>query len=526
LQKEHGDNSKNNWFLEGTQCGLFQAPKSLEKFRMVGPKPYRTGRNEATVEKIQVKRDLSMLKSPQSAKKLGEILAVILVIAGINRLGSFEAGFGSFPVNPYTFFSIFAAVWFGRLYGFAAFLLSLLSLALPFPQQRWPESVFQLYAHFKVPFLWALVGVYLFGMVHTYFTAQLETKNKYLRKAASEKFRLDTEVKALVEVNRDLEERVLRQQESVTSLFSRIKDLSSQNLAETLAALLDMVGQYAWASKASVWINRPEENVLERYATLGWQEEDLALQKLPVTESIEGWVVRNNLVFSARMLVNYANLRKMDRGRNIMAFPISFGKVVWGVLNIEEMPFSKFNLYTEKILGALIDLGSPSIEKTVANERLMVTALHPQTGFPLISVLQKKMEQWVSSLEYKGSSFSIIILELVNFDSILSSFGDKKTYGLIKRYMGEIKTLSGNVGEVYHYQKESQMVLFYPQIDYDGTALFCFDLLGMINGKTWQIDEKVVPMDMLIGFANSGKGKIEGDSILRAAEEVLEKQKR
>lgn len=478
------------------------------------------------MEKVQVKRDLLTLNSPKTGKKLGEVLTVIVVIAGINRLGSFEVGFGSFPVNPYAFFSIFAAVWFGRFYGFTAFLLSILSLTVPFPQQRWPESVFQLYARFRIPFLWALVGVYVFGMVHTYFLNQLEAKNKFLRKAASEKFRLDTEVKALVEVNRDLEERVLRQQESVTSLFTRIKDLTSQNLTETLSILLDMVGQYAWASKASLWIYRPEENILERSATLGWQEEDMALQKLSVNESIEGWVARNNLVFSARMLVNYANLRKMDQGRNIMAFPISFGKAVWGVLNIEEMPFSKFNLYTEKILGALIDLGSPSIEKTVANEQLMVTELHPQTGFPLYSVLRKKMEQWVSSLEYKGSTFSIIILELVNFDSIMTTFGDKKTYGLIKRYMGEIKILSGNVGDVYHYQREGQMVLFYPQIDYDGTALFCFDLLGMINGKTWEIDEKAVPMDMLIGFANSGKGKIEGDSILRVAEEVLEKQKR
>jgi len=152
----------------------------------------------------------------------------------------------------------------------------------------------------------------------------------------------------------------------------------------------------------------------------------LALQKLPVNESIEGWVVRNNLVFSARMLVNYANLRKMDQGRNIMAFPISFGKAVWGVLNIEEMPFSKFNLYTEKILGALIDLGSPSIEKTVANERLMVTELHPQTGFPLYSVLRKKMEQWVSSLEYRGSTFPLLFWSWLILIPLWLTLGIKK----------------------------------------------------------------------------------------------------
>jgi GGDEF domain-containing protein len=216
----------------------------------------------------------------------------------------------------------------------------------------------------------------------------------------------------------------------------------------------------------------------------------------------------------------------MDKGRNILTFPVSFGKSVWGVLNIEEMPFSKFNLYTEKILGVLIELGSPAIEKTVTNERLMLTELHPLTGFPLYPVLRRKMDQWASFLEYKGSPFSVIILEFSGFDSLVKTFGEKKTYTLIRHCMEEIKALSGNVLDVFHYEKDGQLVLFYPRIDYDGTALFCFDLLGMLNGESWNLDEQEVPMDLLIGFANSGKGKIDADSILHSAEEVLEKQKR
>ncbi len=462
----------------------------------------------------------------QILKKSLEVVAVAVIVAIANRLGPFEAGFVASPANPYVLFSLFAAVWFGTWYGFLALLLSLISLFIPFPRQGPSLDAMQLVATYKISFLWTLVAVYVFGLVHDNFLDQLGAKNKFLRKAASEKSRLDTEKKALVEVNRDLEERVLRQQESITSLFARIRDLTTQSVGETLAILLDMVRQYAWATKASVWIYKPEDNSLECEATIGWEEEEKGLQRIPSADTIEGWVVRNNLVFSARMLINYANLRKMDKGRNILAFPISFGKTVWGVLNIEHMPFSKFNLYTEKILGVLLELGSPAIERSVANERLMFTQLHPETSLPLYPVLRRKMEQWASSSEYQGSGFSVIILELSKFDAIMSKYGEKKVFALIRRYMGEIKALSGNVLDLYHYRNEGQMALFYPQIDFDGTALFCFDLLGMLNGKVWQIDEDAVPMDLLMGYANSGKGRVDVDSILVAAEEVLGKQKR
>lgn len=478
------------------------------------------------MEKVQASRRLRIWPIPKVLTKAGEVVAVAAVIAAANRLGSFEPGFASSPINPYVIFCLFAAVWLGPWYGLLAYAAALVSLLVPFPQGGGPASLASAFLQYRVPLLWTLVAVYVFGLVHDRFRDRLDAKSRFLRRSASEKARLDTEVKALIEVNRDLEERVLRQQESITSLFARIREMTTHSVSETLDVLLDMVCQYSWASKASVWRFRPEDDCLECAATIGWEEGEKELASIPAAESIEGWVARNNLVFSARMLVSYANLRKMDKGRNLLTFPISFGKTVWGVLNIEDMPFSKFNLYTEKILSVLIELGSPAIERTVADERLLLTELHPLTAFPLYSVLRRKMVLWANSPESRKSSFSVIILELASMGTVIESFGEAKAYALLKRWMGEIKTLSGNVLDPYHYVKEGQIALFYPQIDFDGTALFCFDLLGMLNGKSWEIDERVVPMDVFLGYANSGKGKFEADAILRAAEEVLEKQKR
>lgn len=477
------------------------------------------------VKEIRASSSPWLSAAPGILKNSAEVVAFVIVVAAANRLGPLEPVFVSSAVNPYVAFSIFAAVWFGPGYGLLAFLASLASLLLPFPSGVNGQGISLLLEN-RIALLWTLVAIYGFGLIHDRNADLLGAKTRFLRRAASEKERLGREVKALVEVNRELEERVLRQQESITSLFSRIRDLKAQSVGEALTVLLDMVCQYSWASKASVWSYRPVESYLDCEASVGWDEDERSLVRIPVGESIEGWVARNNLLFSARMLVNYANLRKMDKGRNVMAFPISFGKTVWGVLNIEEMPFSKFNLYTEKILGVLIELSLPALERTITGERLMLTEIHPHTGFPLQSVLRRRMDQWTVGPEYRGSTFSVIVLELSGFESMVAGFGEDKSYALLKKWMAEIQALSGNAIEVFHYLKEGKIALFYPQIDYDGTALFCLELITMLNGQSWEIDGRAVPMDILMGYANNGKGDLDADSILAAAEDVLARQKR
>ena len=143
---------------------------------------------------------------------------------------------------------------------------------------------------------------------------------------------LKRQVRALQSANSELEERISRQEDSITSLYSQVQVLNSLNLAKALQAILEMVRRFIGATRCSIWEHRQEAKSLALVASIGGGEG--ATGMLPDESSIEGWVVRNNMMFSVKMLLTNEPLAKLDTGRNIMTLPITAGRRIWGVLNI------------------------------------------------------------------------------------------------------------------------------------------------------------------------------------------------
>ena len=127
---------------------------------------------------------------------------------------------------------------------------------------------------------------------------------------------------------------------------------------------------------------------------------------LNIENSIEGWVYRNNRIVSARIINNYENLKKMDTGRNLITLPIPLHKNIWGVLNIEDMPFVKYNQYTERMLEIIISLAEPALSRAVDHERqIQQSETDTDTNLPLFSQLYNLLNRYItSSTEDKAES--------------------------------------------------------------------------------------------------------------------------
>ena len=371
-----------------------------------------------------------------------------------------------------------------------------------------------------------LIGVYLFGMIRDSYIIRINNYRSMAKKEAFEKFKYKKEVKALSAVNNELEERVLRQHESVTSLYKQIKALHTQDFTETLNILLSTVNKFSRAEKASVWRYDSITNQLVMIANIGWEAEDSMHSILDIDDSIEGWCFRNNLHFSVRMLLEYENLRKMDKKRNIFTFPINFSNSSWGILNVEEMPFIKYNLYVENILSILIDLASPEIERAVDYESIIIhKEINEFTGLPsygqLNGVIEKNMGKAVSG----NKTFSVVIIEVLNFSEFIKEFGEEKSYKLLLQLFEKLNILSKNKIDFYHFKEKNQLVIYYPDIDYDGVSLFCLETLGIINNSSWKINDKSLVIDAILGYSSLGHQKISVEELFAVAENLLEMQK-
>jgi polysaccharide biosynthesis protein PelD len=463
-----------------------------------------------------------------SLRILVEILAFSLVLFLINFfIFSDNPGFLSGPFNPYTALALIAAAYYGKFFGFITFLVTLSLMMIPVSRESALIDYWKtLWQTQSISITIVLIGVYLLGMIRDSYTVRIKHYQNITRKEVMEKSKYKKEAEALAAVNNELEERVLRQTESVTSLYTQIKALHTQNLTETLNVLLKTVNKFSWAEKASIWRYDQSSLQLVMIANIGWQPDDYDNTILDIDESIEGWSFRNNMIFSVRMLLEYDHLSKMDKKRNIFTFPINFSSSSWGILNIEEMPFTKYNLYVEKILSILVDLAAPEIERAVEYESIVTfEETNPFTNLPAYSQFYSMLEKTIAKASTGTHHFSVVLIELLNFSEIQGEFGEESTFKLILELLDKLNKLSKNKIDFFHYKENNQIAMYYPDIDYDGVSMFCLETLGIINNTAWKIYDRALVIDAILGYSSFGNQVIPVEELLSVAENLLEMQK-
>ncbi len=465
-------------------------------------------------------------------RRIGEVALFSLAVGAVNMLFPRDPGFFAGVFNPYLFLALLVAAYYGKYYGLASLALSCLVVALPLPavlQLRRPE-IWQL-SYWRqlgrmapVPVALTLAGVWVFGLVRDAGASRLQRTRERLKSFSRRAADLLRQKKALETVNRELERRISRQQESVTALHGEIQQLFSLNLGGALEALLETVCRFSGATAASVWEYRPEGKELALSTAVGERRNLPAA--IPVEGTIEGWVVRNSMIFSVKMLVQYENLRKMDSGRNLLTLPLHAGRRIWGVLNIADMPFVRYNLYTEKLVAMIVALTAPALEKALEYESVMRQAeVNPHTGLPGFSQFYSLLVSTLARVREAQGTASVIVLELANFERLQEEHGRERVVGLLGSLSAEMESLARGQASFFHYKSENQLAILFPNLDYDGASLFSLEALGAVNDRQWLLEQQPVHLEVILGYASLGEKEAGPEDLLQTAEHILEMQK-
>lgn len=460
-------------------------------------------------------------------RKIAELFIISLSLYLINIFFPDNPGFFKSSLNPYFLTAALVSAFYGRNYGYLSLGFSFIFILIPIT----PDFIVPVYwkdlwdtASIQIPVI--LIIIYLLGMIHHYFASQIKNQRLYMKKISLEKNKLQKELSSVSAVNRELEERVLGQQDSVTALYTQVKAMHYQNLSKTLGVLISTVQKFSWAEKASIWEYEKESKQLVMVANVGWDSDDVLNTIESVDSTINGWVYRNGQIFSVRMLLEYENLSVMDNKRNILTFPINLSNSVWGVLNIEAMPFIKYNLYTEKLLSILIDLAGTAIERAVEYEAMIKhNEVNTITNLPSASQFFSFIGNEIEKASINQSLFSVILIELTEFDELIEEYGEKRIYQILLLMLDKLHSLSGNMIDLFHYKEKNQMAIYYPNIDYDGASLFCLESLGVINSYNWTINDNKIVLDVILGYSSLGAKDVSADELLDIAENLLEMQK-
>jgi GGDEF domain-containing protein len=474
------------------------------------------------------------MRSQKPIKRIGELLLFSIAIGAVNLFFRDNPGFFRGSFNPYLLLALVVAASYGKYYGLLSLLFSSLIIALPLPfvidffqPGTWGLSYWVDFRSVApVPMAATLVSAYILGLIRDAQAGRLAKAKERVRLFSRQKGGLLKQKRVLETINQELEQRVSRQQDSITALHSEIQELYSLNLDKALETILSTVQRFSGATEVSIWQVHPETKDLHLVVSRGSDENGSRPTVISVENSIEGWVLRNNTVFSVKMLGQYENLRQMDRGHNIMTFPVAAGRKIWGVLNIADMPFAKYNLYTEKLVTMILALAAPALERAIEYEAVVTQAeVHPVTGLPGFTQFFSLLKNTLLRARRNKETLSVLILELTNFDTLSESFGRENTLQLVSQLAGQLVILSKNKANLFHYKDENQIAVLYPHLDYDGASLFSLETLGMINEKEWTLNEQIVNLEIMIGYASLSEEQLEAEGLLQIAENILEMQK-
>ncbi len=456
-----------------------------------------------------------------------------LMTAGINLYFPGDPGFSSIYFIPYLLPALVFSGYMGYYHGFLNLGVSIMLLAGPFPfaaAALHPEFSYTgywtgLFNGAVIPLAVTIGAVYFFGLSKIINSTQIKKLMNRIELLSKENWRFKQRSNTLLTVNKELEERVSKQQDSITSLYTQINKIDTVDVPNTLATLLETVQIFTKATKASIWEFSHSTHKLMLVESVGWTTKKGTGTAVDLEESIEGWVYRNNRVFSVRMLLQYDNLLKMDKGRNLITLPLDLGKKVWGVLNIEEMPFVRYNLYTERILHIITNLIEPALTKAVEYESMIQKAeIDEHTGLPLYSQFYRFLEEEVERMRVEEGTLSTIIVEIVNFQRLISEHDAISVRKLIPSIIKELESLLPSKGQFFHYREKNQIAFIFSNLDYDGASLFCLEALEKLNSDLWSINTVKIPLEVVIGYSSfSGTQSVK--ELLDQAELLLTMQK-
>ncbi|MBA7574277.1 hypothetical protein ES708_16082 [subsurface metagenome] len=171
-------------------------------------------------------------------------------------------------------------------------------------------------------------------------------------------------------------------------------------------------------------------------------------------------------------------------------------------------------------------LVAPALERAIEYEAVTRQAeVNSYTGLPQYTEFFTLLEKLLERAVIEQGTLSVIIMELINFDSLVADFDRKSVFALMIELAAELRKLSQNKAIIFHYKDENQVVLLCPNLDFDGTSLLSLETLGIVNEREWRINDKAVDMDVILGYAALGEKEMTGEKILQVAENIVEMQK-
>ncbi len=293
-----------------------------------------------------------------------EVVVFYALMQGFNRviLPQF-AGFLGINPHPYwlgiLIFSISYGTYVGFLTGLVAASLYIFNTIVYLEKYLLEDP-----SYYVLPILFMLLGLIL-GEISRRFRRSIRTVNTEKKQLSYNVEKLEEEIKTLWKIKYELEQKVVTQVSTLTTLYEGARQLDSANLNRAYKSIIYFFSKVLEVEEASIYERK--EHGWELTESFGWKDyhKDRP-ESLGPTEGVIGLSGSKNKVVSIRDFVSNKDSEMPNTlGDAIVAGPIRKGEngPVIAVFSIQKIPFLKLNSSTMIIFSFLLNWASRAIEK-------------------------------------------------------------------------------------------------------------------------------------------------------------------
>ncbi len=347
--------------------------------------------------------------------------------------------------------------------------------------------------------------------------------------------RQDSDLQALERALRELYNRSITQTTSISVLYEQVDRMYSVNYDEVTGAILESVSYLSGATACALYIFNDSSLRLELQASLGVAGNESGgefTETLDTSKSIEGWVVRNNRVFSLRMLLKEESLRPLAGNRTVIAVPIHAHGRIWGVLTIREIPVLRYNEFAEKAIQLIAALAGPALEHAVSS--VFGDSDTPEPGTPAgaenqqlrpVDVLEPFLARETRIAAETNHNVSVFLFEIRNAPAIIAQVGPVGLQELLEQIASMLSALSRSTAVLFEFHEPHQFCAAISTLDYDAASYFLLRMLESISSRAWSAGGELLFPDVNVGFASTNQVGFDPEKLLKKAEQVLVAQR-
>jgi len=400
----------------------------------------------------------------------------------------FRSNLGFVDVNPHPYWIIILPL--AARYGFRAGLWSGLAggvLEFALSQGRgFQEGVFgnlELGVA-KDLILFVCVGLLIGEIREVQKRTYLDLKSRY-EEVKESLATLKTHYTALVQAKQELDTSVISQEQTLSTLFEAAKGLRSLKIEAIYPAVLALLEKYVAVQAASLYVLRDGELVLT--AAMG----DGAAARPDRTPPDRGMM---GLAVGSRRLTSINKLRLEGTGEEVLqegilvSVPIlETGGKVSGVINIERMPFVKFNPLALRMIAIIAEWAGTAIENALVYSDAKAKSISDElTGAYSSAYLLQRLTEEVQRSRRYNLPLSLIAIEMVGF----AQFSEQTKYDLMVVFSKLVSSIIRGVDLFFQGDTPGYYLLILPNTDLGGARILVGKLLTEITSFMFRVSEQ------------------------------------